>query len=317
VGILDSSLAFTVRSFEKFRQAGLLALEPLVDKLPIGADITKTALFGLQTGFETMVPVISSSLDEVFFFTSALANLRTIFPTFGNTAINVLKAVGSGFLGLGGIVGSVITGITGAIKGMGALFLASGPWGWTIAAVAALGTAMYVAYKQSKWFRDLVDDLASAAKKLVLSIPGVKKFLGYFGFDQSTEKSVQQAQRGQVTESRVNRSRSVGQPVAAPGATGPDIAGDTRNFIPVAQGGEGTGALQQTIQSQEDAKKIGNEDFKNLALVFSAVGQEIVMAIKESGNLSRTQIDLGPEGRRIFKASKQQGNRVAANGHTR
>jgi hypothetical protein len=170
-----------LRGLKKFEQGGLL---PFAQNMGIGTE----SVMQMTAAFETLGPMLKGSLDEVFFFTGAIANLKTIFPGLGSSitkaavaTMNFAKtAVASAIQGvtmlftatgrltianrLSAIATNIATGAQTAFafatKMVGiAIKVALGPIGWAIAALGLLAAGVMYAYENFEPFRKVVDQI--------------------------------------------------------------------------------------------------------------------------------------------------------------
>ncbi len=100
--------------------------------------------------------------------------LEAVTPLITDIAKAMSNPVIAAFVGvLAGIIGglSLLAGPLMAINGLLELFgvevtLSLGPVGLAIIAIVAVGTALYIAYKKVKWFRDGVNQLGRTLKQI-------------------------------------------------------------------------------------------------------------------------------------------------------
>jgi phage-related protein len=124
---------------------------------------------GLAAFFNTLTAAVdwlNRALENpaVARFANQLLILAGVGGALGFLAGKVLSLVGAlaPLLRILGSIPKVIGAIVTAVRVLGAAFLASGPWGWAIAAVIAIGIALVAAYKNFEGFRNFVNGTVRA-----------------------------------------------------------------------------------------------------------------------------------------------------------
>lgn len=134
-------------------------------------------LQGTIVAFGTLAAAIGPLALVVGLFTASLGSIMT---TLGPIMVGITKA-GGVMKYLSGVMATVTKAsplLGMALKGIGsAATFMLGPWGLVIAGVVALGTALVVAYKKSKTFRNIVNGAMNGVKTVFLSLWGVVKTL--------------------------------------------------------------------------------------------------------------------------------------------
>jgi hypothetical protein len=207
----DSWTSGILRGLKKFEQGGLL---PFAKDMGIGTD----GVMQMTAAFEVLGPMIKGGLDEVFFFTGALSNLKNIFPGLGssiknaavavwqfgkNAVVTAVKGLGMLFTSTGRAtiatnLQTVATNVANVaqkafaigIKGVGiALKIAMGPVGWVIGGLTLLAAGAMYAYENFEPFRKVVDqvidylgELWDKIKSITFDdlVKGVKKVMKFF-----------------------------------------------------------------------------------------------------------------------------------------
>lgn len=108
------------------------------------------------------------TVNKYMAFTKWLTELKKTM-LFTET-VSVLKTLKTGFTSLASVgiraLGGLISGTKELTVANAALDIALSPITWTVIAVVALGVAFYEAYKHCKTFRDIVNKVGKAIKKL-------------------------------------------------------------------------------------------------------------------------------------------------------
>lgn len=147
----------------------------------------------LQPEIENVIGEVKENLPQIKNIVKDLllvvTNLITFFTNNGNEVITVIAAIGAGMLAwnvvsmIQGLV-TVIKTWTEGTKGLAAAqailnkTLLANPIGLIVAAIAAVVTALVVAYNKCEWFRDAVNSLFSGITEFLrIFVEGIKLFI--------------------------------------------------------------------------------------------------------------------------------------------
>ena len=151
--------------------------------------------------------------------------------------------------------GSVIKGITNVFPKLGATIGAlSGPLGWTVLGIAALGTAFVVAYKKSETFRNIVNTSVTGIVNTFKAAKEVVK--GFFQLFKGN------GQDGVITLSKI---------------LPPDVVVGLTNFADKVK--------EIFFQVVDSIKQFSSEIGKQLSTFWKQNGSEITEAVKNIGHI--------------------------------
>lgn len=390
---------------KKFQKAGLTpfagGIADTISSLKIFGKVTPESINKGIAAMNVFTPLINESAKEIFFFTGALSNIMKMTPGPGaifGTLKSGMSSVGSAASGMAskaaGLMGAfskmpgVMKAVNIAMRGVGVAFkVMTGPVGWIIAGLTALGAGLYQVYQRSETFRGIVDGvwesikgLASATWDFVKSglgpmFEGLKTGANFFlnwlnpigliinavkglgqifpetfkmitaafdplikivdiikekvlGLFSGMGKWVKNSAVGKIFSEVVGSfgggPKSVTQATSA--KTQPNTVAVT-NKMPARQTEAVLGAAGGTAGSsafsarptataaamQQNAAAQGTSESQKLAMMFSAVGEDIVQAIS-SGQQNIT-ITLQGDARKLFRAQKNMtSNSMVAHG---
>lgn len=151
-----------------------------------------------------LLPFFTSLSEKVIEFTPFLEQNAEMFLKVGAAIVVVAAAVKTLQLGIAAlsVVMKIATGITAAFN----LILALNPIGLIVLAVAALAAGFVLAYKKIKPFKDLVDDIYAAIKRVGSAISNsafgnaISGIFNSFGGGRATGGSVTAGQTYRVGE---------------------------------------------------------------------------------------------------------------------
>lgn len=137
------------------------AIAPIVIKLAKGLTDVLKSMSNMSNGMKITIAVVGSLVAAIgpllFVFGAFISVIGSTITTLGPLLLGIHKAGGL----MAFLSGKVATAARLFPMLGSAITVLTGPVGWVVAAIAALGVAFVVAYKKSETFRDIVNKAVS------------------------------------------------------------------------------------------------------------------------------------------------------------